>query len=118
MDDAAVPAALAELREEVARRVAALRRQLDELADEQALTTHDDEHDPEGVTIAYQREQLRSLLAGARAEQAAIDLAERRHREGRYGRCDRCGAVIGAERLAALPAAAHCLDCAGRVRRR
>ena len=44
-----------------------LDRQLGELAEQQALTAHDDEHDPEGVTIGFERAQLQGLellLAG------------------------------------------------------
>ncbi|MCY0877640.1 MAG: TraR/DksA C4-type zinc finger protein [Firmicutes bacterium] len=31
--------------------------------------------------------------------------------EGTYGRCDRCGAAIGAARLAAMPDAIYCMHC-------
>jgi RNA polymerase-binding transcription factor DksA len=49
---------------------------------------------------------------------AALDDALRRLDEGRYGVCDRCGQPIGAERLAARPAAVTCVRCAGGGRRR
>lgn len=42
-------------------------------------------------------------------EQAAH--AEARKSEGAYGRCEDCGKDIGAERLAALPAATRCVKC-------
>jgi DnaK suppressor protein len=32
--------------------------------------------------------------------------------DGSYGTCERCGLPIGAERLAARPAAATCVRCA------
>jgi DnaK suppressor protein len=32
--------------------------------------------------------------------------------EGTYGRCDACGAEIGAERLEAIPWAVRCIRCA------
>jgi len=95
-----------------AERVASLERQLRQLADEQALTTHDDEHDPEGMTIGYQRAQFQSLLASARADLTAAGGALKRLDEGSYGRCRTCGATIGANRLAALPATLTCIDCA------
>lgn len=97
-------------------RVLWLERQVRDLADEQALTTHDDEHDPEGVTIGYQRAQSQSLLAGARADLATIEQARQRICDGTYGSCARCGVPIGADRLAALPAALTCIDCARRTR--
>jgi RNA polymerase-binding transcription factor DksA len=97
-------------------RVTSLERQLRDLAEEQALTTHDDEHDPEGMTIGYQRAQFQSLLDAARADLAAVEHARKRLREGTYGRCGRCGAPIGVHRLSALPATLTCIDCARRTR--
>jgi DnaK suppressor protein len=97
-------------------RVRGLEAQLGELAEQQALTAHDDEHDPEGVTIGFERAQLQGLLAGARRAVAAADRAARRIADGSYGRCVRCGDPIPAERLDALPAVETCLRCA--VRRR
>lgn len=108
---------LAELAAVTGRRIADLQRQVRELADEQALTTHDDEHDPEGVTIGYQRAQVQGLLAGARADLVAIDRARERVRDGSYGHCIRCAEPIGAPRLVALPANPTCIDCSGRARR-
>jgi RNA polymerase-binding transcription factor len=86
------------------------------LAEQQALTTHDDEHDPEGVTIGFERAQLQGLLAGARRDLDAVERAAQRLAAGTYGQCLRCGAPIPAERLEALPAAETCLACASRRR--
>jgi len=111
------PAArLAAERAATAERVAALAAQVDALAEQQALTTHDDEHDPEGVTIGFQRAQLLGLLEGARRDLDAVERAAQRLAEGTYGRCLRCGEPIPAERLEALPAAETCLACASRRR--
>jgi DnaK suppressor protein len=107
-----VAAQLAAVREETADRIAGLERQVGSLAEEQAFTTHDDEHDPEGVTIAVQRAQLQGLLAGARRDLAALDRAVDRLAAGSYGRCVRCGRAIGEARLEALPAAETCIACA------
>ena len=116
MQDEQAAALLGAERAAATDRVVSLGRQIRQLAEEQALTTHDDEHDPEGVTIAYQRAQLQGLLAGARADLAAIDRATERLRSGRYGWCTRCGSRIGEQRLAALPAASTCIACAQRAR--
>jgi DnaK suppressor protein len=78
----------------------------------------DDEHDPEGATLAFERQHAAALLEAAREQVAALDDALRRLDEGRYGVCDRCGQPIGAERLAARPAAVTCVRCAGGGRRR
>ncbi|MHA6619947.1 TraR/DksA family transcriptional regulator [Pseudonocardia sp. DLS-67] len=117
MDEPDVVARLAAEREETVERIAALERQIEGLAEEQALTTHDDEHDPEGVTIASQRAQLQGLLAGARRDLAAVDRAVNRLATDDYGRCVRCGGDIGDERLEALPAAETCIGCATSGRR-
>jgi DnaK suppressor protein len=107
---------LAAERDATAERIAALSRQVTGLAEEQSLTTHDDEHDPEGVTIAYERAQLQGLLAGARRDLGALDRASERLDAGAYGRCLRCGEPIPDARLDALPAAETCIGCAGRRR--
>jgi DnaK suppressor protein len=118
MDGPDVSAQLAAEREETVERIAALERQIEGLAEEQALTAHDDEHDPEGVTIASQRAQLQGLLAGARRDLAALDRAADRLATGLYGRCVRCGGDIGEARLEALPAAETCIACATSGQRR
>ena len=74
----------------------------------------DDEHDPEGATIAYERQHTAALLEQAREHLAAIEAAARKLDAGTYGRCDVCGKPIGAERLAARPAALTCVRCAAR----
>ncbi|WP_298799641.1 TraR/DksA C4-type zinc finger protein [Pseudonocardia sp. 73-21] len=105
---------LREEHESTAGRIASLARQVDALAEQQALTTHDDEHDPEGVTIGFERAQLQGLLAGARRDLDALDRASRRLAEGTYGRCVFCGEAIPDARLEALPAVETCLACSGR----
>ncbi|MBW0102394.1 TraR/DksA C4-type zinc finger protein [Pseudonocardia sp. KRD-291] len=99
-------------------RAASLGRELESLAQEQSLTSHDDEHDPEGVTIAVQRAQLQGQLEAARRDVTDLDRAAERLRSGTYGRCEVCGGPIADERLEALPATTTCIGCAGRTRRR
>ena len=72
----------------------------------------DDEHDPEGHTIAWERQQTAALLEAARTHLAEVDLAIRRMVGGDYGRCEVCGARIPDERLEALPTTRTCVDCA------
>ncbi|MFP5022135.1 TraR/DksA family transcriptional regulator [Pseudonocardia phyllosphaerae] len=112
------PTALAAARERSADHVASLRRALDSLVEDQSLSSADDEHDPEGVTIAVQRAQLQGLLSAAEEERDELDRAAQRMAAGDYGRCAECGGVIGAERLEALPAVRTCITCASRPRRR
>jgi DnaK suppressor protein len=75
----------------------------------------DDEHDPEGATIAFERSQLNTLSSRGRLEIAEIDQALARLADGRFGRCESCGGDIGSDRLAARPAARHCVACAARA---
>jgi RNA polymerase-binding transcription factor DksA len=72
----------------------------------------DDEHDPEGATVAYERQHVAALLGRARQQLGEIDAALLRLREGGYGICAVCGQPITAARLAARPATTTCLTCA------
>ena len=72
----------------------------------------DDEHDPEGATIAFERQHLAALISQARGQLAQIDAAMIRLAGGSYGRCEGCGQPIGAARLAARPVTTVCIDCA------
>ncbi len=94
------------------RRVAVLEREFAQLAEAASAGGTDDEHDPEGATLAFERQHTAALLEQAREQVAAIDAALARLAEGRYGRCDRCGQPIGEDRLAARPAALTCVRCA------
>ena len=95
------------------QRVAALEREFAGLAEAAGAAGTDDEHDPEGATLAFERQHVAALLEAAREQVATVDAALRRLDEGRYGVCDRCGQPLGADRLAARPAAATCVRCAG-----
>lgn len=92
--------------------VVSLERRLADFVETSAWTTNDDEHDPEGATIAFERAQTAALLRQAREELAALDAAAARVRDGAYGVCVRCGGPIAEGRLEALPAATTCIACA------
>jgi RNA polymerase-binding protein DksA len=93
-------------------RAAALEREFAGLSEAASSAGTDDEHDPEGATLAFERQHTAALLEAARQQMAAVDAALRRLEAGRYGVCDRCGQPIGADRLAARPAATTCIRCA------
>src|ERR1700739_3739425 len=84
----------------------ALEREFARRAEAASAGGTDDEHDPEGATLAFERQHAAALLAAAREQLAAVDAALARDAAGRYGWCDRCGQPIGADRLAARPTAA------------
>ena len=94
------------------RRVAALEGDFDGLAEAAASAGTDDEHDPEGATLAFERQHAATLLGEARERVAEIDAALSRLEAGSYGVCVRCGQPIGDDRLAARPAAPACIRCA------
>jgi DnaK suppressor protein len=76
----------------------------------------DDEHDPEGPTLAFERSQSQALLAQSRQHLAEIDAALARIATGTYGQCVGCGGAIALGRLQARPHAGLCISCAGRIR--
>ncbi|MCW2699366.1 MAG: Zinc finger, DksA/TraR C4-type [Blastococcus sp.] len=92
--------------------IAALTREFDEVVAASRASNADDEHDPEGATIAFERQQVAALLEQARRRLADVEAAVRAVEAGSYGVCETCGRPIGAERLAARPAARTCIDCA------
>ena len=88
---------------------------LDAIVAASANANTDDEHDPEGSTIAYEKAQLAALLAGAQSNLEDLDRALDRLSAGNYSVCEQCHSQISAERLAALPAGRTCFDCANRA---
>jgi DnaK suppressor protein len=71
----------------------------------------DDEHDPEGATIAFERSQVEALVRQARAHLAEVDAALARLEAGAYGTCERCGRAVAPARLEARPVARTCVSC-------
>lgn len=80
-------------------------------------TNADDEHDPEGATIAFERSQLNAVIQQTRIQVSEAQAALKRWDAGEYGLCERCGQPIGAERLEARPTASACIACARTLRR-
>ncbi|MFB6725740.1 TraR/DksA family transcriptional regulator [Kribbella sp. NPDC056345] len=92
--------------------IASLTRNFTAIVEATLLTATDDEHDPEGATIAFERSQTSSMLVTASSHLAEVDAALERIASGTYGSCERCGAPIAPERLLARPAARTCITCA------
>jgi RNA polymerase-binding transcription factor DksA len=104
---------LLEERRRARERVAALEAEFAGLAEAASSAGTDDEHDPEGATLAFERQHAAALLEAAQDQIAAVETALSRLDDGSYGVCQRCSQPIGAERLAARPTAATCIGCAG-----
>ncbi len=107
-------AALATAQERALARLAALERDFDGIVDAARGASTDDEHDPEGATLAFERQHVAALADAARQDLAEILAALARLADGSYGTCQACGRPIGAGRLAARPAARTCVGCARR----
>lgn len=99
-------------RERIGEQLASLRESFDAIVDGTELTSTDDEHDPEGTTIAYERAQVAALLHQAEKDLAALDDALQRVEEGTAETCESCGGPIATERLLALPTTRLCIRCA------
>ncbi|MEO7573270.1 MAG: TraR/DksA C4-type zinc finger protein [Acidimicrobiales bacterium] len=95
-----------------ARQLAALDRDFEEIVQGSELVNTDDEHDPEGATVAFERAQVMALRASTQRRLEALDAAWLRLDSGTYGVCLRCAEPIGAARLEAVPDAPICVGCA------
>ena len=72
----------------------------------------DDEHDPEGATIAFERQQVAALQASVLRRREDVERALALLDDPAYGTCEVCDGAIGAERLEARPTARACIACA------
>jgi DnaK suppressor protein len=100
------------------RLVEDLRAELHGIVAAQEAHPPDDEHDVEGSSVGYERARVSSLLADAERRLGDLRLAAERVATGTYGTCEACGAPIGQDRLAALPATRRCVSCAAAAHRR
>jgi DnaK suppressor protein len=110
-EQADTSAALAAARERALARLASLEREFAGIVAAARDAGADDEHDPEGATLAFERQHVAALADAAREDLAEIEAALARLADGSYGICQACGARISAERLAARPAARTCVGC-------
>ena len=72
----------------------------------------DDEHDPEGPTIASEWSRLTGLQTESEKQLRTLDKALARIDDGSFGMCSKCGQPIARARLDARPVAELCIDCA------
>ena len=112
-------AVAARLRDEHARAaslLASLTRDFTGIVEASADSNADDEHDPEGSTIAFERSQIGALIDQAEQRLVEIEAARARVEEGTYGVCEVCGHPIASGRLDARPVARTCVACVGTSR--
>lgn len=94
------------------RRIADLTGDLNEVVASSGDTNADDEHDPEGATIAFERSQVAALVAQAQGHLAEVEAAIKRLDSNAYGICETCARPIARARLEARPSARSCIRCA------
>jgi RNA polymerase-binding transcription factor DksA len=111
-DDDARRAEVARARAEATAAIASLAQEFAAIVESSDGANIDDEHDPEGATIAFERQRVAALIDERHRYLRALEDAERRIDAGRYGACAVCGGEIGAERLRALPSTTVCVSCA------
>ena len=100
---------LLQVAERARRDLASLTGDFNAIVAASAQSNADDEHDPEGSTIAFERAQVSSLTDLARAAESELAQALTRWEAGTYGYCEICSAPIGYERLLARPATTRCI---------
>ena len=87
-----------------------LREDFTGVVDASRDTNADDEHDPEGQTIAYERSRTGAMLRQAEQHLLEIEAADQRVADGTYGSCAVCGKPIAPGRLEARPTARTCVE--------
>jgi len=92
-------------------RIRALTADIGEITDASSTANVDDEHDPEGSTLAYERAQVSALLV--QAQRYLLELDEALERCARLGppTCEGCGDRIRMDRLRSRPATRSCARC-------
>jgi DnaK suppressor protein len=101
-------------RQATVRRLSALERDFAGIVESASQANTDDEHDPEGATLAFERQHVAALLDQTRDYLREVDAALSRLAAGQNGLCEHCGRPIPAGRLAARPTATSCVPCANR----
>lgn len=112
MDEVEARRRLRAERADVAARLRDLGVSFEDIVDAARDSNLDDEHDPEGTTIAAERSLVSSLARSSERHLAEVDAALDRLAAGTYGRCVRCGGPIAADRLDARPSTPVCIGCA------
>ena len=101
------------LEEERTRKIAllpALRADISSVNAARHGSNVDDEHDPEGATIAFELSQASALLQQSSSGLAQVEAALQRIEDGTYGLCAVCREPIVEGRLEARPWTPFCID--------
>lgn len=112
MDVNELTAQLQRERDQARRRLEEFTATREELAASRGDADGDDEHDPEGSTVAWEGATAEASVNGVTQHLEEIEAALARLDAGWDGTCTECGQVIPAERLMARPSADRCVPCA------
>lgn len=88
--------------------LAAVRGDRDDQRSAAKELSHVDQHPADLGTETFDMEESRSLEESFTARLRELQAAKRRLEDGTYGRCERCGQPIEAERLEAVPSTRFC----------
>jgi RNA polymerase-binding transcription factor DksA len=92
--------------------IAQLIADLESMRESRQDVATDDEHDPEGPTLAFERSQASAVLGNAQRHVREIEDALGRVDGEEFGVCVGCGQRIPYARLEARPYARRCVPCA------
>lgn len=92
--------------------VESLTANLDDLTKAADASPPDDEHDPEGHTIAFERSQLTGRRDSYLRTISELDAAEARLDDPQAALCQACAEPIPHERRLAVPTTTRCVECA------
>ena len=92
--------------------VESLTANLDDLTKAADASPPDDEHDPEGHTIAFERSQLTGRRDSYLRTIAELIAAETRLDDPQSALCEACAEPIPHERRLAVPTTTQCVECA------
>ena len=90
--------------------LAQLERQRSGVVEASLESNADDEHDPEGATIGFERAQLDATIASTSDQIARLRSALDRLDAESYGVCEVCGQPIPEARLEVRPDATRCVQ--------
>lgn len=110
MDQDEVRASLSAASADAQRLLVTLGADIASIVDARRDSSTDDEHDPEGATLAYERSQADAMRSGALERLVEIQAAQERLERGAYGTCAVCGVQIPEARLALRPWATRCVE--------
>jgi RNA polymerase-binding transcription factor len=70
----------------------------------------------DAASVTAERTEVLGLVESLKAQLDDVDTALSHIESGTYGKCDKCGQDIGADRLEFRPASVLCVDCKSKAR--